>query len=138
MTAMTDLSLLALVASADDSTSTGGSLFSYALLPLMFVAFYFLIIRPNSKKRKQAAALQAELGVDDVVMTTSGIVGTIKGEDGPSRFWLEIDDENEILVRIARAAISGRIDDLDGDGDDDVSTHDDEVERDDATSAERD
>jgi len=38
-------------------------------------------------------------------VTTSGIFGTITGEDGPNRFWLEIDDENDVQIRIARAAI---------------------------------
>ena len=85
----------------------GGSIVSFALLPLMLVAMYFLIIRPNSKRRKDAAKLQSVLNVGDEVMTTSGIVGTITGEDGDSRFWLEID--NDVQVRIGRGHIQGKI-----------------------------
>ena len=104
------MSILTFLASAgaDAETSDGGSVFSFLLLPLMLVAMYFLIIRPNSKKRKQQAALQSELGVGDEVITTAGIIGTITGEDGPTRFWLEIDDD--VQVRIARGGIAGRLD----------------------------
>ncbi|MEP1126173.1 MAG: preprotein translocase subunit YajC [Ilumatobacter sp.] len=88
--------------------SDGGSIFSFLLLPLMLVAMYFLIIRPNSKKRKAQQTLQSALGVGDEVITTAGIIGTITGEDGPTRFWLEIDDD--VQVRIARGGIAGRLD----------------------------
>ena len=105
---MTDL--LTIIASGEEAdASSGGSLLSFLLLPAMLVAMYFLIIRPNSKRRKEAAKLQSALEIGDEVITTSGIIGTITGEDGPTRFWLEIDDD--VQVRIARGGISGRLDD---------------------------
>lgn len=128
--------LLTLLAQTDDGG--GGSIFSFALLPLMLVAMYFLIIRPNSKRRKDAAKLQSVLNVGDEVITTSGIIGTITGEDGDTRFWLEID--NDVQVRIGRGHIQGKIapDSVDGadagsapDLDDDepeIPTGDDEVD----------
>lgn len=103
------MSILTFLASAGtDAANEGGSVFSFLLLPLMLVAMYFLIIRPNSKKRKAQQALQSALGVGDEVITTAGIIGTITGEDGPTRFWLEIDDD--VQVRIARGGITGRLD----------------------------
>lgn len=102
--------LITILASGTDSESSGGgSLFSFALLPLMLVAMYFLIIRPNSKRRKDAAKLQSTLEIGDEVITTSGIIGTLTGEDGPTRFWLEID--SDVQVRIARGGIQGRLTD---------------------------
>jgi len=56
------------------------------------------------------------------VITTSGVYGVITGLDGDSRFWLEIDDD--VQIRIARAAISGKSaldDEADADADDTVS-----------------
>ena len=100
------MSILTFLASAE--STDGGSIFSFMLLPLMLLAMYFLIIRPNSKKRKQQQELQSALGVGDEVITTAGIIGTITGEDGPTRFWLEIDDD--VQVRIARGGIAGRLD----------------------------
>lgn len=106
---MSILSFLAILGvEADAETNDGGSVFSFLLLPLMLLAMYFLIIRPNSKKRKQQTALRSELGIGDEVITTAGIIGTITGEDGPTRFWLEIDDD--VQVRIARGGIAGRLD----------------------------
>ncbi len=107
MTILTFLASAGADAGASDA-SDGGSIFSFLLLPLMLVAMYFLIIRPNSKKRKAQQSLQSALGVGDEVITTAGIIGTITGEDGPTRFWLEIDDD--VQVRIARGGIAGRLD----------------------------
>ena len=127
---MTDV--ITILAGADAGTSSGGSLFSFLLLPLMLVAMYFLIIRPNSKRRKEAAALQSALEPGDEVITTSGIIGTITGEDGPTRFWLEIDDD--VQVRIARGGIQGRLtDDSTDDQDDTSDTNEDDDEVSDAS-----
>lgn len=122
--------LLAIIATADEEAS-GGGLFSFALLPLMLLAMYFIIIRPNSKKRKQQISLQSSLSVGDEVMTTSGMIGTITGEDGPDRFWLEIDDD--VQIRIARGGIQGQFDS--GDSTDKNDGSDDDAV-DEATSAE--
>ena len=105
---MTELTTI-LVSGAESESSSGGSFVSFLLLPLMLVAMYFLIIRPNSKRRKDAAKLQSTLEIGDEVITTSGIIGTLTGEDGPTRFWLEID--NDVQVRIARGGIQGRLTD---------------------------
>ena len=103
------MSILSFLAQSEPAADAGdgGSIFSFLLLPLMLVAMYFFIIRPNSKKRKAQLSLQSELGVGDEVITTAGIIGTITGEDGPTRFWLEIDDD--VQVRIARGGIAGRL-----------------------------
>ena len=105
---MTELTTI-LVSGAESESSSGGSFVSFLLLPLMLVAMYFLIIRPNSKRRKDAAKLQSTLEIGDEVITTSGIIGTLTGEDGPTRFWHEID--NDVQVRIARGGIQGRLTD---------------------------
>jgi len=59
----------------------GGSL--YQLLPfiLIFVIFYFLLIRPQQKKQKQAQkdreTMLKALKAGDKIVTTGGIYGTI-------------------------------------------------------------
>ena len=92
-----------LLANAD--SSSGSSILSFLFLPLILLAMYFLMIRPQRKRVKQQQNLQQSIEVGHDVVTTSGIFGTITGEDGPNRFWLEIDDENEVQIRVARAAI---------------------------------
>ena len=55
-----------------------GSLFGplFMFVPLILV-FYFLIIRPEGKRKKAAQKLRDELIVSDEVVTTGGIVGKV-------------------------------------------------------------
>lgn len=46
---------------------------------LVFVIFYFLLIRPQSKQRKQHQELVSNLKKGDEVVTASGIYGKIHG-----------------------------------------------------------
>ncbi len=46
-------------------------------LILIFVVFYFLLIRPQKSKEKEHLKMLANLNKNDEVVTTSGIHGTI-------------------------------------------------------------
>ena len=54
------------------------------MMGAMFVAFYFLMIRPQMKKQKQEKSFQESLKVGSRVVTTSGMHGRIAQiqEDG--------------------------------------------------------
>ena len=55
-----------------------GSMLSMILpFVLLIAVFYFLLIRPENKKKKAAAKMRSELGVGDEITTIGGIVGTI-------------------------------------------------------------
>ena len=75
-------------------------------LILMFVIFWFLLIRPQQKRAKAHKAMLAALKKGDYVMTSAGFVGRI----------LEIDDEyvliecGEAKLRMSRAAVGSLID----------------------------
>jgi preprotein translocase subunit YajC len=88
--------------------SGGSSILSFLFLPLILLAMYFLMIRPQRKRMRAQQDLQKSVEVGQDVVTTSGVFGTITGEDGPNRFWLEIDDD--VQIRIARAAIQNVVD----------------------------
>ena len=118
---MDALSLLA----QDDSG--GGGVAQLLILLLIPFAMYFLLIRPQRKRMKEQASMQKSLGVGDEVIMNSGIYGFITGEE-PDRFWVEIDDD--VQVRVAKAAIQGKVntsataddaDDTDDEDDDDDS-----------------
>jgi preprotein translocase subunit YajC len=53
------------------------------MLPLVaiFFVFYFLVIRPQSKKSKQDSQMRANLKVGDKVVMSSGIFGVIREID---------------------------------------------------------
>ncbi|HSL73515.1 MAG TPA: preprotein translocase subunit YajC [Ilumatobacteraceae bacterium] len=104
-----------LVASAD-AGGGGAALLQLGILLLIPFAMYFFLIRPQRRRMREQQELQRSIQVGDEVITTSGIYGTVTGEDGDNRFWLEIDDD--VQIRIARAAIQGRVTEDAGDDDD--------------------
>ncbi|MCD7918024.1 MAG: preprotein translocase subunit YajC [Clostridiales bacterium] len=51
--------------------------YTIIMLVVMVAIFYFLLIRPENKRKKQANELRNSLAVGDEVTTISGVVGTI-------------------------------------------------------------
>jgi preprotein translocase subunit YajC len=80
------------------------SLIIFMLIP---VAMYFLLIRPQRRRQREAVALQSAIEIGDEVMTTSGLYGFVTGFEGDLA-WLEIDDN--VQIRIARQAIQRKVD----------------------------
>jgi preprotein translocase subunit YajC len=99
--------LLTLLASGDDNGNGGAAIIQFGILLLIPVAMYFLMIRPQRRRMREQASLQSSLAVGDEVITTSGIYGFITGFDG-DRVWIEVDDD--VQLRVARAAIQGKVD----------------------------
>ncbi|MBI3399270.1 MAG: preprotein translocase subunit YajC [Deltaproteobacteria bacterium] len=56
-----------------------GQFLSFAPLVILFVIFYFLLIRPQQKKAKEHREMVAELEKGNMVVTSGGIHGTITG-----------------------------------------------------------
>ena len=54
-----------------------GSFASMAILILMFVVFYFILIRPQRKKDKELKEQMSKLAVGDRVVTIGGLVGFV-------------------------------------------------------------
>ena len=121
---------LALLAQADEEQS--GSIWpTLILMGLIFVAMYFLMIRPQRKRMREAQELQRSMEEGDEVVTNAGVYGFITAIDGDV-VWLEIAENVEI--RMARAAIARVVTpiggtDEDDDGDDAVDdTSDDDAD----------
>ena len=55
----------------------GASWISMLPLVLIFVVFYFLLIRPQTKRQKEHRELVSKLGVGDEVVTAGGVLGKI-------------------------------------------------------------
>lgn len=77
-----------------------------ALFPLivMFVIFYFLLIRPQQKKAKQHQEFLNSLKKDDMVVTTGGIHGKITGI-ADNIITLEI--APNVRIKVSRSGIAG-------------------------------
>lgn len=120
--------LITALIAQESSSGSGGALIQLGILLLIPFAMYFFMIRPQRRRMREQQELQRSIQVGDEVITTSGVYGVITGEDGDSRFWLEIDDD--VQIRIARAAISGKAspdeDVADADADETVSANADD------------
>ena len=69
---------------------------------IIFVIFYFLLIRPQQKKQKELKAMLDNLAYGDTVVTTGGIHGRITGLTD-SVVTLEIADK--VRIKVSRGAI---------------------------------
>ena len=76
------------------------------LLPivLIFVVFWFLLIRPQQKRMKEHKAMIANLRRGDKVVTGGGIIGTVTKvlDEGE----LEVEIATDVKVRVARATVT--------------------------------
>ncbi|MEM1483888.1 preprotein translocase subunit YajC [Oscillospiraceae bacterium PP1C4] len=56
---------------------TAASLMSFLPLVLIFVVFYFVLIRPQKKREKETQNMRNSLEVGDEIVTAGGIIGTV-------------------------------------------------------------
>ena len=93
----------------------GGGYSTFIMMGLMFVVFYFFLIRPQSKKAKEAQAFVDSLKTGDKVVTSSGIHGKIISMneedktillqvDGPTRLKMEKSSINAELTKAVNAS----------------------------------
>src|SRR5581483_10848801 len=88
--------------------SGGADSFLTGILPLIliFVVFWFLLIRPQQKRMMEHKALIAAIKKGDEVMTAGGIVGKVTKahETSPT---VEVEIADNVRVQIARGQIAG-------------------------------
>jgi preprotein translocase subunit YajC len=71
---------------------------------LMFVIFYFLLIRPQQKQAKKHQEFLRSLKTGDRVITSGGLHGVVTGLTDTT-VTLEVADK--VRVKVSRAAVSG-------------------------------
>jgi preprotein translocase subunit YajC len=77
-----------------------------AMLPflLMFVVFYFLLIKPQKKRQKEHQTMVEALKKGDKVVTTGGILGTVSGVKDKTVI-LKV-GEGETKIEFLKSAVS--------------------------------
>jgi preprotein translocase subunit YajC len=84
----------------------GGGLMGMMLpLVLMFVVFYFFLIRPQQKKQREVQEMLNQLKNGDQVLTTSGILGRITGLTDQ---WVVLELQEKVRIKILRSHIAGK------------------------------
>lgn len=81
-----------------------GGLVSLLPLVLIFIVFYFLLIRPQQKKVKEHRAMVAALRRGDRVVTSGGLIGTVTKVLNDNEVQLELAEG--VRVRLVRNAVS--------------------------------
>jgi len=59
------------------TTATAGMGSSIFMLVAMFAIFYFMLIRPENKRKKEAEQMRSTVRTGDKIITIGGIVGTV-------------------------------------------------------------
>lgn len=94
-------------ASSDTTSKSGdtpGIESLFVQLIIIFVIFYFILIRPQQKKQKALQELTNNLKKGDKVVTISGVYGTVaKSSAGEKTVEVEIADN--VVVKILRSSI---------------------------------
>ena len=76
-----------------------GAVMQIMPLVLIFVVFYFLLIRPQQKKAKEHKAMLGALKRGDRVLTAGGIIATVvKVKDGTNEVEVELAPNVRVMV----------------------------------------
>jgi preprotein translocase subunit YajC len=87
------------------SAPGGSPMTQFVPLIAIFAIFYFLVLRPQSKKAKDHQKMLTELKKGDEVVTQGGIIGKISGiTDGE----LVLQVQEGVRLRVTRASVQGR------------------------------
>jgi preprotein translocase subunit YajC len=97
-------SLLMAAPPAGDGAPAGGS-FITSIIPFaaIILIFYFLIIRPQNKKRKETEKMLSALKKGDKIVTIGGIHGTVQSVR-ETTVLVKVDDN--VKIEFLRSAVS--------------------------------
>ncbi|MBP5856054.1 preprotein translocase subunit YajC [Marivibrio halodurans] len=82
----------------------GGALVGFLPLILIFVIFYFLLIRPQQKRQKQHQQKLQAIRRGDKILTGGGVFGTVSKVIDETELQVEIADG--VKVRVSRAMVA--------------------------------
>jgi preprotein translocase subunit YajC len=85
------------------ASSGGNQWMSFLPLILLFVVFYFLLIRPQQKRAKQQKQFLDNLKKGDDVVTSGGLYGKITGLTDTT---VTIEIAEKVRVKIAKSAVA--------------------------------
>jgi preprotein translocase subunit YajC len=86
--------------------SSGGMLMQLLPLILIFVVFYFLIIRPQQKRQKDHALMVAELKKGDKIITSGGLIALVVK---PEEDFIKIELNDNTLVKLDKAFVAKKV-----------------------------
>ena len=100
------MEILYAFATNPDAPQGGGGIAAFLPFFLIMVIIYFLMIRPQGKKRKEKQNMLGALKKGDKVITIGGIHGTVTGIKNQGKV-LVLKIEKNLNININRSAIAG-------------------------------
>ena len=73
------------------------------MMVVLFVAFYFMLIRPQTKKAKEHREMVAKLVAGDEVATAGGLIGRVS-EAG--ELYLSVEIAKDVVVKVQRFQVT--------------------------------
>ena len=86
---------------------SGSGFAQFIPLILIFVIFYFFLIRPQQKKIKEHKTMVASLKRGDDVVTSGGIVGKVVRILGDDK--VEVSISENVTVQVVQSTIQGLV-----------------------------
>ena len=80
---------------------------TFGLIAVLFVIFYFLLIRPQQKEAKRHRALLSELKKGDEVLTSGGLIGRIHSLD-EKEVVLDVGVGDRSRIRVLKGSVQRR------------------------------
>ena len=87
---------------AQGGAAGGDSFLSFLPLIIIFVVFYFLLIRPQSKKQKEHKEMISTLEVGNEVVTAGGVLGKIKEINDQ---YVQLQISENVIIKVQRHTI---------------------------------
>jgi len=87
---------------AQGSSTGGDSFLGFLPLIIIFVVFYFLLIRPQSKKQKEHQEMISSLEAGNEVVTAGGVLGKIKEINDQ---YIQLQISENVIIKVQRHTI---------------------------------
>jgi len=84
----------------------GGGMQPFMLMGIMFVVFYFLLIRPQQKKAKEHANMINDLKKGDEVVTRGGVIGKVSGVQDNI---LVLEVQEKVRIRVLKSYVETKL-----------------------------
>ena len=91
---------------AQSATGTGG-ISAFMPIIILFVIFYFILIRPQQKRAREHQSTLDALKAGDTVITNGGIYGTVIKIDGNV---VTLQCSDKVRIKVIKKAISSKVD----------------------------
>lgn len=88
------------------SSGPAGSIMSFLPMIIIFIIFWFLLIRPQQKKMKVHNQMLAALEKGTEVLTNGGVLGKIVSLDEQ---FVELEIASGVIIKVQRSAITGKL-----------------------------